>query len=153
MSSSSLFSSIVGSVLPTLTLLVAIFFLPIPSYIPGLAFFLPLYNAIIIYFWAVKRPSSMPYWLIFLAGILQDIVVGAPLGLYALTNIMMVIGIRMLCSPGQNDSPELLWKNFGWIAGGSLMLQWGIVSVIEEHLFSIRYICLQWLLTMLFFPC
>ena len=53
--------------------------LPIPSY-GSVAPVLPM---IAIYYWAAHRPDLLPFSVVFVAGLLHDILSGGPLGLHS----------------------------------------------------------------------
>ena len=44
---------------------------------------------ILIYYWSLKRSGSLGYGLIFLSGLLNDVVVGMPIGLSALSYLLI----------------------------------------------------------------
>ena len=46
---------------------------------------------ILIFYWSLKRPENLGYGLVFLAGIINDIVVGLPIGLSCI-NYLLVCG-------------------------------------------------------------
>ena len=46
-------------------------------------------NYILIYYWVLKRPQALGYGFIFLAGIITDVVVGLPIGVSALTLLIV----------------------------------------------------------------
>ena len=45
---------------------------------------------ILIYYWSLKRSGSLGYGLIFLSGLLNDVVVGMPIGLSALSYLLIL---------------------------------------------------------------
>ena len=46
---------------------------------------------VVIYFWVLKKPEMMSYGLVFLAGIINDIVTGFPIGISSL-NYLLICG-------------------------------------------------------------
>ncbi len=46
---------------------------------------------IAIYYWTIHAPAMMPYWFVFLAGLVIDISVDSPLGLHALAFLVYVL--------------------------------------------------------------
>ena len=44
---------------------------------------------IIIYYWVLRSPKNLPYGLIFISGILNDVVLGSPIGLSALSFLVL----------------------------------------------------------------
>ena len=47
---------------------------------------------IVVYFWVLRKPESLGYGFIFLAGIISDVVIGFPLGINALS-LLIVAGV------------------------------------------------------------
>ncbi len=52
----------------------------VPLRIPNLAPVMPALGLIAVYFWLVYRPESMPAWVVFLIGLVQDLLGGGALG-------------------------------------------------------------------------
>jgi rod shape-determining protein MreD len=52
----------------------------------------PILPLVSIYHWAIYRPNLLPVFAVFILGLLQDILVGTPVGLYALV-FLTVYGI------------------------------------------------------------
>ena len=47
---------------------------------------------ILVYFWVLKKPQNMSYMLVFLSGLVTDVVFGLPLGVNALT-LLVIAGV------------------------------------------------------------
>ena len=60
--------------------------------IVNLNFFSINLHYIIVYYWVLRRPESLGYGFIFLAGIISDVIFGLPLGLNALS-LLVVAGV------------------------------------------------------------
>jgi len=60
--------------------------------IVNLNFFSINLHYIIVYYWVLRRPESLGYGFIFLAGIISDVIFGLPLGLNALS-LLIVAGV------------------------------------------------------------
>jgi rod shape-determining protein MreD len=56
----------------------------VPTSIPDYATISPTLALIAVYHWAIYRPNLLPLTAVFALGLLQDILSGAPLGVYAL---------------------------------------------------------------------
>jgi rod shape-determining protein MreD len=52
----------------------------------------PILPLVSIYHWAIYRPNLLPVFAVFILGLLQDILVGTPIGLYTLV-FLTVYGI------------------------------------------------------------
>ena len=47
---------------------------------------------ILVYYWSLRRPESLGYGFIFLSGLISDVVFGSPLGINALT-LLIIAGV------------------------------------------------------------
>ena len=56
----------------------------VPMYVPGVPSLAPMYTLMAVYFWSVYRPDGFGYGAAFMIGILEDLLVGTPLGSTAL---------------------------------------------------------------------
>ena len=78
-------------------------------------------NYILIYFWVLRKPNILGYGFIFLSGIINDVVLGLPLGLNALSLLVIaavaayvrVVTVRVtLINDWISFIPALLIANF-----------------------------------------
>lgn len=76
---------------------------------------------IVVYFWVLRKPESLGYGFIFLAGIISDVIIGFPLGINALTLLVIagsaayvrVLTVRVtLLTDWISFIPALLLANF-----------------------------------------
>ena len=76
---------------------------------------------ILVYFWVLRQPKLLGYGFIFLAGIITDVVVGIPIGVNALTLLVIagtaayvrVVTVRIsLINDWISFIPALLFANF-----------------------------------------
>ena len=64
----------------------------IPTHIPGYMEVAPILPLVAIYHWAIYRPNLLPILSVFILGLLQDMLLGTPVGLYGLV-FLTVYGI------------------------------------------------------------
>ena len=76
---------------------------------------------ILVYYWVLKRPQTLGYGFIFLSGIITDVIIGLPLGINALTLLVVasvaayvrVVTVRIsLFNDWLSFIPALLIANF-----------------------------------------
>ena len=76
---------------------------------------------ILVYYWVLKRPQALGYGFIFLSGIITDVIIGLPLGINALTLLVVasvaayvrVVTVRIsLVNDWLSFIPALLIANF-----------------------------------------
>ncbi len=87
-----------------------------------------------VFFWSLFRPASMPPVVVFLLGMLTDLLGYAPPGVYILT-LLMVHGLalrwrRVLVPLGF----MLVWLTFVLVAGGAAAMEWALTSMLTFHL-------------------
>ena len=124
----------------------------IPLHIPGFSRVVPLLPLIAIYHWAVYRADLLPAYTVFIIGILNDILTGAPIGAYALV-FLLVYGLvvsqhRFLFG----KSFAVIWIGFGLISGAASALMWLLVSIWNVAIIEPSAIYIQFLLTFGLFP-
>ena len=82
----------VRSSVPFVLSLVLVVLSVIPTHIPVYMEVAPILPLVSIYHWAIYRPNLLPVFAVFILGLLQDILVGTPIGLYTLV-FLTVYGI------------------------------------------------------------
>ena len=122
--------------------------LPIPSY-GAVAPALPM---IAIYYWARHRPDLLPFTVVFVAGLLLDILAGGPLGLHSfvflICHFLVVTQRRLLV--GQ---PFLfLWCGFVVVQLLATFLEWMAFGIYANDIQSIGPALISGMITMALFP-
>ncbi|NQV84907.1 MAG: rod shape-determining protein MreD [Rhodospirillales bacterium] len=113
---------------------------------------MPLLPLMAVYHWAVFRPRLLPAYAVFLIGILQDILTGAPVGMNAFI-FLLVYGAVLLQKRFFTGRPFLiLWLGFALIVACAAALNWLAVSLLSVTIVEIRTAVFQYLLTLGFFP-
>ena len=64
----------------------------LPTHIPGYMQIAPVLALISVYHWAIYRPNLLPIFAVFILGLLQDLLLGTPVGLYILV-FLTVYGV------------------------------------------------------------
>ena len=91
------------------------------SSIINVKFFSANIHYILVYYWVLRQPQSLGYGFIFLSGIISDVVLGLPLGINALSLLIVaavaayvrVVTVRMtLVNDWISFVPALLFANF-----------------------------------------
>ncbi len=107
----------------------------------------------IIYYWSIYRPTLVPPWLVFMCGLLFDIVAGAPyLGLSAILflvcRIVVVDQRRFLTG----QAFAMVWIGFGALDIAFHLLQWGIFSALSGTLIPAGEFVSSLVLGLIIFP-
>jgi rod shape-determining protein MreD len=124
----------------------------VPLYLPGYAAVAPALALMSIYYWAIHRPDLIRPSAAFVIGLLQDMLVGAPLGMTALVLLLchwVVVSQRGFFLA---NSFVLLWVGFAFIVFGAALVQWLAFSILTLTVMPLEAALFQALLTLALFP-
>lgn len=123
-----------------------------PLYAPYFGPIAPVLPLIAVYYWSVHRPDLMPFWLVFLIGLLQDILTAGPAGLWAMILLAcqwLLLGQRRFVV----GRPFLLiWLGFVVVATMALVLEWLVSSAYHMALMPVEPALFRAALTIALFP-
>ncbi len=136
------------SILP----LILLFFISLNgSAIVNISFFSANIHYILVYYWVLRQPGTLGYGFIFLAGLFSDVVLGFPLGVNALSLLVIagaaayirVVTVRItLINDWISFLPTLLLAN----------LIYFICLYFSEYQISYLYLLKNSLFTFIFYP-
>ncbi len=87
-----------------------------------------------VFFWSLFRPASMPPSLVFVLGLLADLLGYGPIGVGVLI-LLIVHGLAMLWRRDlARQSFLMVWLVFVAVAAGAAALQWGLTSLMTFRL-------------------
>ncbi len=124
----------------------------IPLRLPGFSDIAPMLPLMAIYHWTIYRPELMPAAAVFVIGLMEDALVGLPLGVNAL---VFLIAYWVVLSQRQffvGKSFPIIWLGFALVAGGVGIIQWGMVSTVHMDLIDGRSGFFQYLVSLGLFP-
>jgi len=143
---------LVSVLIPTVTAIVFVLAGVVPAGVPGFSAVTPLMSVTAVFFWVVARPALMPPAAVFGIGLLQDVLSGGPIGLWALTLLMvqyLSISQRQFLV---GQSFVLGWAGFTSIVVAAAMLSWGAASIYYDVLLSPMPVFVQAALTVFIYP-
>ncbi|SDM32460.1 rod shape-determining protein MreD [Maricaulis salignorans] len=113
---------------------------------------MPTWPLIAIFLWAGLRPYFMPPILVFSIGLFQDLLTGAPMGVWALAYLVSISALRFRGEDGMpRDLPPILAR-----FAGTLVLAHAIAyaagSLALGQLADLRPLMIEATATMLMFP-
>ncbi|MCB1782403.1 MAG: rod shape-determining protein MreD [Alphaproteobacteria bacterium] len=84
-----------------------------------------------IYYWSLYRPTLLPVWLVFAAGVLYDLLSGLPVGMHAFVFVIIrwVVVDQRLFLTGQPF--VTVWIGYMLVSAGAALLQWGLFGLIH----------------------
>jgi len=137
---------------PSILTLALVILNAVPLHLPELSRIAPLLPLMAIYHWAIFRPRLLPASVVFLTGVLQDVLGGTPVGVNALVFLAVYGAVLSQKRFLTGKSFAILWLGFALIAAGAMVLSWVVVSVLSVTLVEPRTVIFQYLLTLGLFP-
>ncbi|WP_037493649.1 rod shape-determining protein MreD [Sneathiella glossodoripedis] len=129
-----------------------IFLSVVPLRITGFATVTPSFLMISVFYWSLHRPYLLPAPVVFLLGLIFDILTGTPMGL---TSLMLLVVHGIAVTQRQvfvGKAFVLSWWGFFLIGAGIAVFSWIVACVLELTIIPILPVFIQYGLTVLFFP-
>lgn len=124
----------------------------VPMHLPAAISIAPAFALIAVYFWGLHQPDLIPAPVVFLIGLLQDILTGVPFGLNAFI-LLVVYGI--VVSQRRfffGKSFAVLWWGFATLSLVIGALQWIAMSILMGQFLSIGPLLVEYLATAALYP-
>ena len=123
-----------------------------PFGLPLQAALLPALTLGCVWFWSLHRPAALPPPLVFLLGVLFDLLAYLPLGTGVLT-LLIVHGVALRVRWGLvRQGFPLIWLAFAGVAAGGALLGWGLSSLLQFRLLPFPPAMFQFALTVAVYP-
>lgn len=140
------------AVLPgVITLLLLTFYL-VPKHMSGLGNFMPLLFMIPMFYWGFYSAREMPYWFVFILGLLMDSANGQPLGLSSFLYVVFLALIHAQHKYIYKEGFVIKWGYFALLLGGICLLHWLLVTLFNSSPQRIWFALIQWFLTVCCYP-
>lgn len=123
-----------------------------PSRLPGFVHVAPMVALISVYYWAVTRPGAMGYGTAFLLGLVEDCLTGAPLGVGALTLLVVQAAVASQVRYFLGKPFPVGWWAFLLMALGAAFVKWLAVSAFHAQFVDGTALMFSVLLTVTMFP-
>ena len=91
----------------------------------------PSFMIMAVYYWAVMCPPMLSPVAAFLAGAVFDLIIACPLGLNALTLVVVQWVTRAQRKFLLGQPFLVMWAGLGIVSLGAALLQWGLVALFE----------------------
>ena len=124
----------------------------VPTSIPDFAAVTPTLALIAVYHWAIYRPNLLPASVVFLIGVLQDALMGLPMGVSALVFLTVygvVLSQRRFFA---GKSFAIVWFGFTLVAAGAAVESWLLVSAFNTAFLNPEAALYQYVVTVGVFP-
>ena len=132
-----------------LLVMIAMMHLPLP----GFAELAPMLPMMAVYYWSLHRPELLPFWAVFLIGLMVDILTGGTLGF----NALMLLLISAFMRPQRRYLFEkgfaVHWVVFMVVAAVFELLSWALMAAITHSFLSLGGPALRVMLAIALYPC
>jgi rod shape-determining protein MreD len=138
--------------LPIATTLLASVISIQPAPIPGYAALAPAFTLMAVYHWTIYRPDLLPPLALFLIGVAQDLLAGAPVGTTALVLLLTRVVVLRHRRHVVNQPFPFVWAGFTMLTGGAMLLLWTLHCLTAGLLVDLPGTVFRAVLTISVFP-
>ncbi len=110
------------------------------------------FQIILIYFWVIKKPELMANGHIFLAGLINDVVMGFPLGISSLSYLIIIFVGTYVRNKSVNTTIASDWFTFFMAMIFSNLLFFSLINNFSDLSFSYSKIGYNMFFTLFMFP-
>lgn len=118
----------------------------------SISYLRPDFFLMALYYWTVFRPSFLPPYLVFILGILIDVLTGFPIGVHAFIFVLLqwIITSRRLFLTGQTF--PIFWLGFTLTSFAAAYFKWAILTFTYKHMLPIGDILISATVGAFLFP-
>jgi rod shape-determining protein MreD len=137
---------------PTVVGLIGVVLLALPVRLLGGLVPMPAIPLIIVFFWAIYGPSYLPAFSVFAMGLVQDFLVGGPLGLWPAVYLFAQYVVLSQRGYFIGRDFHVVWIGFGFVAGAAALLVWLVTSVMHGGPLPVQWLAYQTAVTVAVYP-
>jgi len=142
----------VRQLVPASLVLILVLLQAIPWRLPALAGIVPALPMIGIYYWSVYRPDLMVPSVAFATGLINDMVLGTPIGISSLA-FLVIQGMTASQTRFFNGKSFLvIWSGFALLAAGALLIQLVLSAVLFGRTPVASALLIEYVLTVCLYP-
>ncbi|GJL96015.1 MAG: hypothetical protein DHS20C05_24200 [Hyphococcus sp.] len=112
----------------------------------------PIIPLVVVFFWSIYAPDYLPSVSVFFIGILQDLLTGGPLGLWAVVYLVTQFVVMSQRAYFHGREQKVVWLGFALVAGGVSLMVWLVMSLMSGVLLPVRTLLGQMAATVLIYP-
>jgi len=140
------------TLVPAALTLLLLLLCTIPKHLWGISAIMPILPLTSIFYWGRIKSTEIPFWFAFVIGLLMDSVSGMPLGISALLYMVFLVALHSRSKHLQNQGFMFIWWYFAVLLAIFCTLQFIIMSLYDDQIFSFVPAFLQWLITAGLYP-
>jgi rod shape-determining protein MreD len=138
--------------LPVATTVVAALVSILPLRIPGYAALTPAFTLMAAYHWTIYRPDLLPPLALFSVGMVEDLLVGAPVGVTPLLLLLTYFAVLSYRRYFVDRTFPFVWTGFTLLAGIAMLGLWALHCLLDGVLLDFRTTLFRAVLTIAIFP-
>ena len=143
---------LVRQLVPASLVLILVVLQALPWHLPGLAEAMPALPMIAIYYWSVYRPDLLVPSVAFATGLVNDIVLGAPIGISSLA-FLVIQGMTASQTRFFNGKSFLvIWSGFALLAASALFVEFALSSIVFGRTPMASALLIEYALTVCLYP-
>lgn len=146
------FRRVLSNAIPTASAVIVVIMGVAPSGVTNMGPVTPFFTVAVIFFWVLARPSLMPPASVFAIGFIQDILSGGPVGLWALTLLIVEFFSLSERKLLLGQSYLINWLGFASIVLIAVLSVWAGACIFYGMLLSPSPVLVQGMLTVLVYP-
>jgi len=112
----------------------------------------PIIPLVVVFFWSIYAPAYMPSVSVFLIGLLQDLLTGGPLGLWAVVYLVTQFVVMSQRSYFLGREQKVVWLGFTLAAASASLMLWLVMSLMSGVLLPVGGLLAQMAATILIYP-
>jgi len=112
----------------------------------------PLVPLVVVFFWSIYGPDYLPPASVFFIGLLQDLLTGGPLGLWAAVYLISQFVVLSQRSYFLGRDQKVVWIGFAFVAAGASVMLWLVMSLMSGVLLPVGALAAQVVATILIYP-
>ncbi|MEQ8393003.1 MAG: rod shape-determining protein MreD [Thalassospira sp.] len=143
---------IARGLLPAFSVFILLLINLLPVSIPLLSTASPALSLMAVFYWSVNRPDLLTAVTAFFLGLLQDLLMGLPLGVSSLVLLLVQTGSASQGRFFHNKPFVVMWWGFALVAIPALLVQWLLSSALIGAFLPIKATVVSYILTAVLFP-
>ncbi|VAV97890.1 hypothetical protein MNBD_ALPHA06-988 [hydrothermal vent metagenome] len=113
---------------------------------------MPLFPLMAIFFWAMSRPQLMPPIVVFAIGLIQDLLTGGPLGLWAFAYLVSYTVMITQSDAFAGRGGAMLWAGFALMVASTMAAAALAGGLVMSWKVDVAHLLAQGVATVLVYP-
>lgn len=112
----------------------------------------PIIPLVVVFFWSIYSPDFLPSPSVFFVGLLQDLLMGGPLGLWAAVYLVTQFAVSSQRAYFLGREQKVVWMGFALAASVASLMLWLVMSLMSGALLPVGALAAQVAATILIYP-